>query len=131
MLRARRTRKSSNGFVSLRSARNVVAVPRYFDHLSCGGSYYAGDFDFMPINSNGFTSAPTNRYAFDTPFSHTNETARPGYYAVTLDNGIKIELTATTRSGCGSSAELSSLPAGRVTGGSEAVSGDWMHVDPR
>ena len=32
-------------------------------------------------------------------FSHSNESANAGYYAVTTSNGIKTELTATTRSG--------------------------------
>lgn len=32
-------------------------------------------------------------------FSHQNETARPGYYAVKLDNGVQAELTATPRCG--------------------------------
>ncbi|HUA81785.1 MAG TPA: GH92 family glycosyl hydrolase [Dyella sp.] len=34
-------------------------------------------------------------------FKHANETARPGYYEVTLDNGIRVELTATLRTGAG------------------------------
>jgi putative alpha-1,2-mannosidase len=34
-------------------------------------------------------------------FDHKNETARPGYYQVTLNDGINTELTATTRSGFG------------------------------
>lgn len=34
-------------------------------------------------------------------FKHANETAKPGYYGVTLDNGIHAELTATLRSGAG------------------------------
>lgn len=70
------------------------------DHLSGGGSYYAGNFAFMPTPE-ALMAAPTNRYALDTPFSHTNEAAKPGYYSVTLNNGIKVELTATTRSGFG------------------------------
>jgi len=36
---------------------------------------------------------------FASSFSHSNETAGPGYYSVRLDNGIKAELTATTRVG--------------------------------
>jgi predicted alpha-1,2-mannosidase len=72
------------------------------DHLSGGGSIYAGNFGFMPLSSSeGLTAVPSSRYAFNTTFSHRNEVARPGYYAVTLDNGIKVELTATTRSGFG------------------------------
>jgi putative alpha-1,2-mannosidase len=33
------------------------------------------------------------------PFSHANETAKPGYYAVRFENGIRAELTSTTRNG--------------------------------
>ncbi|MFN4286101.1 MAG: GH92 family glycosyl hydrolase [Lacibacter sp.] len=33
------------------------------------------------------------------PFSHQNENAAPGYYTVTLHNGIRAELTATDRTG--------------------------------
>jgi predicted alpha-1,2-mannosidase len=33
------------------------------------------------------------------PFSHANESAKPGYYAVRFDNGIRAELTSTTRNG--------------------------------
>ena len=36
---------------------------------------------------------------FASMFSHENEKAQPGYYAVDLDNGIKVELTATARTG--------------------------------
>jgi len=32
-------------------------------------------------------------------FSHDNEVAEPGYYKVTMNNGIKVELTATNRVG--------------------------------
>ena len=30
-------------------------------------------------------------------FSHANETARPNYYSVTFDNGIRTEMAPTTR----------------------------------
>ena len=32
-------------------------------------------------------------------FSHDNETVRPGYYSVTMDNGVNVELTASERVG--------------------------------
>ncbi|HEY1790325.1 MAG TPA: GH92 family glycosyl hydrolase [Verrucomicrobiae bacterium] len=70
------------------------------DHLSGAGCLDGGNFSFMPILSAG---APPNgnRMAFAAGFSHTNEVARPGYYSVLLNNGVKVELTATTRSGFG------------------------------
>lgn len=33
------------------------------------------------------------------PFSHSNESANPGYYEVTLGNGVRAQLTATDRTG--------------------------------
>jgi predicted alpha-1,2-mannosidase len=70
------------------------------DHLSGAGCPDGGDFSFMPILDAG--QAPDgNRLAFATTFSHENEIARPGYYAVTMADGIKVELTTTTRTGFG------------------------------
>lgn len=47
----------------------------------------------MPLEGNSFTADD-----FASEFSHSTESARPGYYAVTLDRyKIKAELTATTR----------------------------------
>src|SRR5208283_907122 len=71
------------------------------DHISGAGCGYGEDFQFMPVL--GVEPAPPNgsRTAFATSFSHSNEVAKPGYYGVTLDNGIKVELTTTVRSGFG------------------------------
>lgn len=53
-------------------------------------------------NDGEFPILPTVGPAVTTPtFSHANEQAAPGYYAVTLDNQVKVELTATLRTGLG------------------------------
>lgn len=103
------------------------------DHLSGGGSYYAGNFAFMPLATDGLTAAPANRFAYYTPFSHTNEYAQPGYYSVTLDNGIRTELTATIRSGFGrftyprgTSATMTINAGSNITGTSDAS----VQIDP-
>ncbi len=70
------------------------------DHLSGAGCQYGENFAFMPILGTAPTSSP-GRSTFATTFSHSNEIARPGYYSVTLGNGIKAELTTTTRCGYG------------------------------
>lgn len=57
-------------------------------HLSGTGIGDLGDIGVMPSLS--------GRIAMSS-FSHENEYAHPGYYAVRLDNGILIELTATER----------------------------------
>jgi predicted alpha-1,2-mannosidase len=63
-------------------------------HFDGAGIMIAGDLPFMPT-----TGAP----GFDVednsqPYDHANETAQPGYYAVTLDrNGTRVELTSALR----------------------------------
>ena len=71
------------------------------DHISGAGCGYGGDFAMMPILGTTPASPPTNRAAFAASFSHTNETATPGFYAVIFENGIKVELTVTMRTGFG------------------------------
>ncbi len=94
------------------------------DHLSGAGCFYAGDFSFTPIlgteritppigrtpwrmwnnsrsGSTGGAAPPVGQAVFAEPFSHANENAEPGYYSVRLNNGIKVELTATVRTGFG------------------------------
>lgn len=60
-------------------------------HLSGTGIGDLGDVLFFPTTDRGLTG---------TRFSHDNETARPGYYSVRLDDaGVDVELTATTHAG--------------------------------
>src|SRR5579875_1981922 len=61
-------------------------------HLSGPGCGAEGDIPILP------TTGSVNTGATDA-FSHSNESATPGYYSVTLNNGVKTELTTTTRSG--------------------------------
>lgn len=71
------------------------------DHVSGAGCQYGENFAFMPLPGPAPTSPPSSRSAFATSFSHSNENVRPGYYGVTLANGIRIQLTSTTRCGFG------------------------------
>ncbi|MFC9927784.1 lectin [Streptomyces sp. NPDC127190] len=61
-------------------------------HIAGPGCRAAGDIPVLPTTGAVDTGATAG-------FSHTRETATPGMYAVTLDNGVGTELTATTRSG--------------------------------
>lgn len=78
-----------------RSGADATAGYHYSDHTLLGfshthlsGTTYADLADFLirPCEE-----IPT--------FKHENEVAQPGYYSVTLDNGIFCELTATTYCG--------------------------------
>ncbi|MEV6928140.1 lectin [Dactylosporangium sp. NPDC051485] len=61
-------------------------------HLSGPGCDATGDVPILPT-----VGAVANTASIS--YSHSNETASAGAYAVTLGNGVKTELTATTRSG--------------------------------
>lgn len=68
-----------------------------FSHLHMHGTGVPdyGSVLFMPVA--GWDDDYTHPDAWRTPFSHDDEEAWPGWYAVTLENGIRVELTATTR----------------------------------
>jgi predicted alpha-1,2-mannosidase len=61
----------------------------------------SGDIPFLPFIAEITHSPDTDkmdRY-YSVGFSHTEESARPGYYRVLLDNGVDVQLTATERTG--------------------------------
>lgn len=60
-------------------------------HISGAGCGDFGNIPFLPV----LGDAPVQ----DHPFSHENESASPGAYDVTFDNGLRTELTATQRAG--------------------------------
>lgn len=68
------------------------------DHASVGCTAF-GDVPILPV-SGEVGAAPWDRTEH---FSHTDEKAEPGYYAVTLDDShVRAELTASTRTGLAS-----------------------------
>jgi len=103
------------------------------DHMNGAGCVYGGDFAFMPLLDNGKLEPPAVFNSFSSTFSHENEEAKPGYYSVKLDNGIKIELTSTLRTGFGrftfpaNSAPIISINAASNVKG---VSNSSIQVDP-
>ncbi|MBR1575079.1 MAG: GH92 family glycosyl hydrolase [Bacteroidales bacterium] len=54
-----------------------------------------GSFTLMPL----MDSIPGDKAGRSATFRHDNEIARPDYYSVVLDNGIRIEVTGTSRAG--------------------------------
>jgi predicted alpha-1,2-mannosidase len=64
-------------------------------HLSGTGIGDWCDISVMPLNNDDSVKIDKAKFAFN----HKNETAKPGYYQVKLDNGINCELTTTDRVG--------------------------------
>src|SRR5215472_7630275 len=71
------------------------------NHFSGRGCPYEGDIPFMPVPKPVTSSPVTNPSAFQSTFSHSNESASPGYYRVGLSSGVKVALGATTHAGIG------------------------------
>ena len=69
------------------------------DHFSGRGCQYMDDIPLMPLIGPVTQSPLSNPGAFRSTFSHSNESASPGYYRVLVDSGIQVELTTTTRTG--------------------------------
>ena len=70
-------------------------------HLSGTGIGDLYDVSMMPtLGKIDFSKkTPPKESSYAASFSHANEKASPGYYAVQLDNGLDVELTATGRVG--------------------------------
>src|SRR6185437_15139369 len=68
-------------------------------HLSGAGCPLYGDFPILPWTGELTTSPAQTPDDYTLSFNHSDEAAHPGYYAVTLANGSKIELTVTDRAG--------------------------------
>ena len=68
-----------------------------FSHMHLSGTG-CGDWTDISVMPNTALIADSTPF-FKVHFSHKNEQARPGYYAVSMDNGIKVALTTTERCG--------------------------------
>ena len=68
-----------------------------FSHMHLSGTGIGDwcDISVLPLTDTNEIRAEKIKI----PFSHANEKAKPGYYAVTLDNKISCELSANTRTG--------------------------------
>ncbi len=71
-------------------------------HFSGRGCQVYQDIPFMPYIGIPTVSPATHRSLYFSRFSHSNESAQPGFYRVYLDNpGVDAELTVTPHTGFG------------------------------
>jgi predicted alpha-1,2-mannosidase len=68
-------------------------------HISGAGCPLYGDFAVLPVTRELTTSPGTKLDPYAAGFDHGKEVAHPGYYAVTLTNGIRVEITVAERAG--------------------------------
>ncbi len=68
-------------------------------HVSGAGCPLYGDFAVLPTSGTLTSSPATGLNPYAAQLDHTNEAAHPGYYAVTLGNGVRVEITVADRAG--------------------------------
>jgi predicted alpha-1,2-mannosidase len=96
-------------------------------HFSGAGCPAYADFPFMPAVGALKASPGVSWGDYAAAFSHDKEQAAPGYYSVELDSGVKVELSATARTGSGvftfpqtNEAQLLVNAGGSATGDSDS-----------
>jgi predicted alpha-1,2-mannosidase len=105
-------------------------------HVSSGGCPdMAGDIPVMPYPGR-VTSSPSADVTdaiYSSTFAHDNEVAQPGYYGVTLDSGVGVQLSVTKRTGSGQFTFPASQPANllfRVSNSAAGSTNATVNVDP-
>lgn len=68
-------------------------------HLSGVGCSIFGDVPFMPTPQAVTVAPPADPARYSAAFAHSDERAAPGLYSVALSTGVRVELTATDRTG--------------------------------
>src|SRR5271165_4425101 len=68
-------------------------------HISGAGCPLYGDFGVLPVTGELTTSPGKDLAPYAAPFDHAQEETHPGYYAVTLANGVRVEITVGERAG--------------------------------
>lgn len=68
-------------------------------HVSGAGCPLYGDFAVLPVSAELTTSPGKDLAPYEAAFDHSKEEAHPGYYAITLASGVRVEIAVTLRAG--------------------------------
>ena len=80
-------------------------------HISGAGCPLYGDFAVLPTVAPLSSSPGVDFAPYAAAFNHDKEEAHPGYYAVTLANGIRVQITVSDRAGIARFVFPGSVPA--------------------
>jgi len=92
-------------------------------HLSGPGCPVFGDVPFIPFVGEIKTNPSGDPETYLAKFSHTKEQASPGFYEVTLETGVNVKLTTTTRTGFGVFTFPSSSPSAMLIDAGDNATG--------
>jgi predicted alpha-1,2-mannosidase len=68
-------------------------------HISGAGCPLYGDFAVLPVTGTLAESPGKDFSPYAVGYDHSKEEAHPGYYAITLANGVRVEITVANRVG--------------------------------
>ena len=94
--------KYKSGTITGFSLTHLSGSGWFLTHATSSACGIYGDVPFTPYKGAVTKSPASNPSAFSSSFSHSSETARPGYYSVQLSTpAVKAELTAATHTAFG------------------------------
>ena len=99
-------------------------------HISGAGCPVYGDFPVLPWSGELTVSPHANREMYTQAFDHAHESAHPGYYLVTLANGIQVELTVTERAGIARFRFPAGVPARLLLNGGGSANSTIIDKEP-
>lgn len=98
-------------------------------HISGAGCAVYADVPILPWTDE--IGSDANPASFILAFSHDHEAARPGFYSIETDNGVKTELTVAMRAGLGRFVFPSNKPRALIfnAAGSATINGEHRGSD--
>ena len=94
-------------------------------HFSGRGCTVYQDIPFMPYVGTIDVSPATHSSTYNSRFSHSSESAHPGYYRVHLDGpNVKVELSVTRRTGMGQFAYPASTASTMIINAGGSINGN-------
>jgi predicted alpha-1,2-mannosidase len=99
-------------------------------HVSGAGCSLYGDFAVLPTAAALSTSPGTSIDPYATSFDHATEQAHPGFYAVTIANGIRVEITVADRAGIARFIFPQGVPARLLINAGSSANGEMADKNP-
>jgi predicted alpha-1,2-mannosidase len=99
-------------------------------HLSGAGCPLYADFPVLPFAGELTVSPHQDRERYTEPYDHSHETAHPGYYALTLGNGTRVEITVTDRAGIAHFRFPAGVPARLLVNAGGSANSDVIDKKP-
>ncbi|HEY3707186.1 MAG TPA: GH92 family glycosyl hydrolase, partial [Terracidiphilus sp.] len=97
-------------------------------HISGAGCPLYGDFGVLPVSGELQESPGKDLKAYGAEFDHAKEETHPGYYAVTLASGVRVELTAGERAGVARFTFPEGVPARLLVNAGSSASVDASEI---